>query len=136
MEIYLGNTLNLNGNTYQNYDFGGANFLPFGFSGAVINRNGDNVSATLVFPNTDLTRPWASEAITNRWIAVVGVLQLNTSTTLYSYTGQIGAGSWDETAVRLELNTILDAVGSDVPFRSLSEDLVGPLPTSSNVRVF
>lgn len=136
MEIYLGNTLSLNGRSYQNYDFGGSNFLPFGFSGAVINRNGDNVSASLIFPNTELTRPWASEAITGRWIAVVTVQRLNTGTTLYSYTGQIGGGSWDETAVRLELNTILDAVGADVPFRSLSEDLVGPLPTSNNVRVF
>lgn len=136
MELILGNTLNLNGRSYQNHNLTAANFLPFGFSGAVINRNGDNVSATLVFPNTEITRPWASEAITNRWIAVVAVLQLNTNTTVYSYTGQVGAGSWDETTVRLELNTILDAVGADVPFRSLSEDLVGPLPTSSNVRVF
>lgn len=136
MELVLGNTLTLNGSFYQNHNLTGPNFLPFGFSGAVINRNGDNVSATLVFPNTEITRPWASEAISNRWIAVVAVLRLNTGTTVYSYTGQVGGGSWDETAVRLELNTILDAVGADVPFRSLSEDLVGPLPTSSNVRVF
>lgn len=136
MELILGNGLNLNGNSFQNYDLTSANFLPFGFSGAVINRNGDNVSATLVFPNTQLTRPWASEAITNGWIASVAVFQVNTGTEVYRYTGQVGSGSWDETAVRLELNTILDAVGSDAPFRSLSEDLVGPLPTSSSVRVF
>lgn len=136
MELVLGNRLVLNGNSYQNYDLGGASFLPFGFSGAVINRDGDNVSATLAFPNTQLTRPWASEAITSRWVAVVSVLQLTSNTTLYTYTGQVGGGSWDETAVRLELNTILDAVGGDVPFRSLSEDLVGPIPTSSSVRVF
>jgi hypothetical protein len=136
MELVLGNTLNLNGRSYQNYELGGSNFLPFGFSGAVINRSGDNVSAGLIFPNTQLTRPWASEAITGRWVAIVAVLQLTSNTTLYSYTGQVGGGNWDETAVRLELNTILDAVGGDVPFRSLSEDLVGPIPTSSNVRVF
>lgn len=135
MEIVLGNSLNLNGRSFQNYNINAAGFLPFGFSGAVINRNGDNVSASLVFPNTELTRPWASEAIAGQWLAVVGVLRLNTGTTLYSYTGQVAAGGWDETTVKLELNTVLDAVGSDVPFRSLSEELVGPLPTSNNVRV-
>lgn len=136
MEIILGNRLTLNGSPYQNYDLNGANFLPFGFSGAVINRNGDNVSANLVFPNTQLTRPWASEAINGRWLAVVEVIQVNLNRTLYSYTGQVGAGGWNETAVQLELNTVLDAVGTDVPFRTLSEDLVGPLPTSSGVRLY
>lgn len=136
MELILGNSLSLNGMTFQNHDLSGSNFLPFGFSGAVINRNGDNITATLAFPNTALTRPWASQAIDERWIAVVDVYRLNTGTTLYRYTGQVSAGGWDEVAVKLELSTVLDAVGSDVPFRSLSEDLVGPLPTSSGVRVF
>jgi hypothetical protein len=136
MEIILGNTLNLNGQSYQNYDLNAANFLPFGFSGAVINRNGDNVTASLAFPNTQLTRPWASDAINGRWVAIVSVRLLNTNQTLYSYTGQVSAGGWDETAVKLELSTVLDAVGSDVPFRSFSEDLVGPLPTSAGVRMF
>ena len=136
MEIVLGNTVSFGGGSYQNYDMNGASFLPFGFSGAVINRSGDNITASLVFPNTQLTRPWVSEAITNLWVVVVNVVSLNSNTTLYSYTGQASGGRWDDTAVSLELNSVIDAVGSDVPFRSFSEDLVGPLPTSRGVRMF
>ena len=136
MELVYGNTLTLNGLSFQNHTLGASNFLPFGFSGAVINRQGDNINASLVFPNNDLTRPWASEAVTDQWIAVVTVKTLSPEIALYNYTGQVMSASWDETYVRLELGTVLDAVGAEAPFRSLSEDLVGPLPTSSGVRVF
>jgi len=135
MELFIGNTLNLNGQNFQNWSLQEANFLPFGFSGAVINRNGDNVTAALVFPNTSISRSWASSAVTLRWIAYVSVYQLNINRLMYSYVGQVSAASWDTQTVRLELSSVLDAVGSDIPFRSLSEDLVGPIPTSSNVRV-
>lgn len=135
MEISYGNTLNLNGLQFQNYTLGEADFLPFGFSGVVINRQGDSVSAALVFPNNDLTRPWAAEAVTDKWIAVVTVLITDPLTTLYSYTGQVMSANWDEVYVNLELGTVLDAVGAEAPFRSLSEDLVGPLPISNNVRI-
>lgn len=135
MELVLGNILNLNGQTFQNYSLQEANFLPFGFSGAVINRSGDNVSAALVFPNTSISRSWASTAVTSRWIATISVRLIDLNRELYSYVGQVTSASWDTQTVRLELNTVLDAVGADVPFRSLSEDVVGPLPTSNNVRV-
>jgi len=136
MEIVLGNQLTLNGLSFQNYDLTASDFLPFGFSGVAINRNGDNVTASLAFPNTDLSRSWASEAVANGWIAVVTVQRIDLGTTLYSYTGQVSSAGWEEVAVKLELSTVLDAVGVDVPFRTLSEDLVGPLPTSASVRVF
>lgn len=136
MELTIGADLNLNGRSYQNYDLNGSNFLPFGFSGAVINRNGDNITATLVFPNNSLSRSWASEAANNIWIATVNVRIVDQARTLYSYVGQVSSASWDEETVKLELSTILDAVGADVPFRTLSSDLVGPLPTSANVRVY
>jgi hypothetical protein len=135
MELVIGHTLTLNGLSFQNYSIGSASFLPFGFGGIVINRQGDNVTANLTFPNTGLTRPWASEAVAGRWLATVAVRLLNTDVTLYTYTGQVMTGAWDETSVRLELGTVLDAVGNDIPFRSLSQDLVGPLPTTAGVRV-
>lgn len=133
MELEYRNTLDLNGQNYQNYDINGSGFLPFAFSGAIVNRNGDNVSASLVFPNNELSRSWASTAVNQGWLAVVAVIVNGTE--LYQYTGQVSSGSWDLQAVKLELNTILDSVGQDIPFRTLSEDLIGPLPTSSGVRL-
>ena len=106
MEISIGYQLTLNGLSFQNYNISAANFLPFGFGGVIINRQGDNVNASLTFPNNDLTRPWASEAINNRWLASVTVIFLNTNTNLYTYVGQVSVGGWDETVVRLQLDTV------------------------------
>ena len=41
----------------------------------------------------------------------------------------------DETSLSLTLNTVLDAVKTNVPMRRLSTQLVGDLPTTTNVRL-
>ena len=139
MELIIGNTLKLNTlSEFQNYSLSDNNFLPFAFSGTVQDRQGDNITASLVFPNTSLTRPWVKTGIDGKWVAVVTVKLLHPNqnpaeTVLYTYTGQVTAGSWDETAVSMQLSTVLDAVGGEIPFRSLSQDLVGPLPTSQRL---
>jgi phage-related protein len=136
MELVIGNNLSLNGQQFQNYDLNGSGFLPFGFSGTTINRNGDNVPATLVFPANALARSWATDALNGAWLATVTTEVLNQNYTLYNYIGQISAASWNEQTVNLELSTVLDAVGTDIPFRCLTEDLIGPLPNSSGVNVY
>ena len=115
-------------------------FLPFGFSGVSVNRTGDNTSASLVFPNNELSRAWALEAVTDRWLAVVKVMNLDpddrtVGTEMHQYVGQIAGGSWDDATLNLDVNTILDAVGSDVPMRRLTQNLIGNIPVSSNVRL-
>lgn len=135
MELTIGNTLVLQGVTYQNHDLNATNFLPFGFTGVVINRNGDNTEASLLFPNNSLTRSWASEAVDDQWLAIVTLRNVGTNTTIYTYNGQVGASSWTETMVTLQLTTILDAVGADVPFRVIGEGLVGAIPNSSAFRL-
>lgn len=116
------------------------NFLPFGFSGVSVNRTGDNTSASLVFPNNQLSRYWGAQAVTERWLANVLVMSLDpddrtTGTMMHQYFGQIAAGDWDETSLQLDLNTVLDAVGADVPSRRLTQSLIGNIPVSSNVRL-
>jgi hypothetical protein len=150
--IAVGNYLTLqgSGNTfrYQNFHINQTatfnsqtySFLPFGFSGVSINRSGDNTDASLVFPNNALARSWGISALENRWLATVYVLALNPDNTsagtlMHTYVGAVAEGSWDETALNLTLNTVLDAVGSDVPMRRITQLLVGALPTSSSVRL-
>lgn len=118
----------------------GCAFLPFGFSGVTVNRQGDNVDATLVFPNTSLTRYWAVEAVSDKWLATVKVLSIspadvNTYTLIHTYVGQCSVGAWDETTLNITLNSVLDAVGSLAPARKITKNLVGAIPTSSNVRL-
>jgi hypothetical protein len=114
-------------------------FMPFGFSGISINIRGDNVDAALTFPNNELSRGWASQAITEGWVATVDVCLVNADESssqqlLHSYTGVVSSGGWDESSINLRLNTVLDAVNSDIPNRALHQRLVGRLPASSYVR--
>jgi len=123
--------------TYDSFNW---SFLPFGFSGVSVNRTGDNTSATLVFPNNELSRAWALEAVTDRWLATALVMNLDpddrtVGTLMHQYIGQIAGGSWDDATLNLEVNTILDAVGSDVPLRRLTQNLIGNIPVTSNVRL-
>lgn len=131
--FYIKQTVNFN-----SIDHG---FLPFGFSGVTINRTGDGTNASLVFPNNELSRGWADAAIQNRWFAVVDVVVLDADNPgtiqgeVHSYSGQISGGKWDQMALTINLSTILDAVGADVPRRNLTQNLVGHLPVTSNVRL-
>ena len=154
MELAIGNYLRLtnpNGTAawyFQNFhiattaSFQGSSymFLPFGFSGVSVNRNGDNTEASLVFPNNNLSRSWALTAVKENWLGRVYVVLTDPDNSsggqlMHQYTGQVAAGSWDETSLQLRLNTILDAVGSDIPNRRLTQSLVGKLPVTSNVRL-
>ena len=149
MEFAVGNFLELKKasgtvSRWQNFwikeNIDGYSFIPFGFSGLTSNRQGDNIDATLVFPNNELSRQWALEATKDKWIAIVDVFLFNPDnkserTPLHKYVGQITSSGWGETAINVRLNTLLDAVGSDVPARRLSQRLVGYVPTSSNIQL-
>ncbi len=135
--FFIGETIT---NESEPYDF-----VPFGFSGVTINRTGDGTEASLVLPNSTenvgvLTRSFSQDAIAGRWLAYVRVLIVNPDdkasfTTLSRYYGQINAGDWDNATITWSLNSVLDAVGGDVPQRKLNQALVGNLPTTSGVRL-
>ena len=120
-------------------------FAPFGFSGVTVNRTGDGFDASLVFPNNDLTRGWGVDAINESYLMEVEVLIIEDSdstsgltashTTAHTYTGVVTGGQWDNVSLNLELGSLLDAVGTDVPRRSLTQKLIGNLPISNGVRL-
>ena len=122
-------------------------FIPFGFSGVTINKTGDGLDSTLVFPNNEVTQQWAVTAIDNRWLAEVEVLILPDSNpttglkkatrkdSINQFIGQVSGGHWDNVSLNVVLSTVLDAVGTDVPRRTLTQDTVGKLPISSSVRL-
>jgi len=149
MEIALGHYLTLKPPAgspllFQNFwiaqNVGGHTFLPFGFSGITVNRSGDNIDARLVFPNNEIARSWADQVIRDAWIATVSVRIIqdpsnpnSAQTTLHNYTGQVSAGNWNQEAVILVLNSVLDAVGGDIPNRTIQQKLVGSIPISGNL---
>ena len=135
--FFIGKQMTHNGDEYQ--------FVPFGFSGVTVNRTGDGMEASLVFPNNDLTREWAVAAIKSSYLMEIEVLIIEdsdpdsgltaTHTTVHTYTGQVTGGQWDNVSLNIELSSVLDAVGTDVPMRSLTQKLVGNLPISNSVRL-
>lgn len=131
--LIVGHRLSFSGGTYQNYNLSSSNFLPFGFSGITANRSGDNNSATITLPNNALARGWMDNLVETN--AVITVEEIANGATVYSYTGQATNGGFDDTSVNLQLSSVLDAVTTDVPWRYLTEELVGPIPMSANVRV-
>ncbi len=120
-------------------------FVPFGFSGVTVNRTGDGLEASLVFPVNKVSLSWGIKAIERTWVMAVDVLIIEdpdpdtglsaTNTIVHTYTGQVLGGQWDNTSLNLELGSVLDAVGTDVPRRALTNRIVGNLPISNNVRL-
>lgn len=137
--FFLGEQMEYDGASYQ--------FVPFGFSGVTVNRTGDGLEATLVFPNNDATRAWAVSAIDDRWLMEVEMLILpdpdpdtglsaaTTSNRVNEYVAQVTSGQWDSVSLNINLSTVLDAVGTDIPRRTLTQKLVGNLPITSAVRL-
>jgi len=122
------------------------NFLPFGFSGITVDRSGGNIDSALAFPNTALTRAWAVRAIDEFWLARVRVVLVDpddpqrtkdeaATRLLYNYTGQVTAGTWDDSTGSLRLNSVLDAVRGNAPNRKLNLNLCGHLPTTNRISI-
>ena len=132
--FFINKTASYGGQTYT--------FVPFGFSGVSVNRTGDGVESSLVFPSNDLTRSWGVNAVNNHWVMQVSLLIIDSQhdpngvhDAVSTYVGQVVGGQWDNVSMTLNLGTILDAVGADIPRRSINRKLVGNLPITSNVRL-
>ena len=140
----VGTTGQVNLYRFQNFSIGqnvGAySFVPFAFGGAVASLQGDNLNATLQFGNTQITRNFVTEAIENNYVAKVSTVIWDSNTfeverTLYEYFGSCSSGGWNESAIQVQLNSILDAVQASIPGRRLRRKDVGNLPFTSQVRV-
>lgn len=114
-------------------------FMPFGFSGVTVDATAENVEATVVFPNNELSRSWATVAVEDAWVVRCRSLivdpQGQPQQLLHRYVGQVTSAAWDDTALTLKTSTILDAVSGDVPNRRLNRNLVGALPATDAIRL-
>ena len=126
-----------NVDTDKRNEFG---FLPFAFSGATVTKTGDNTPASLAFPNNELSRPFATTVVDGQYLAHIRTVLINPDdkedyTLINRYIGQIVSAQWSSTVLKIELASVLDAVGSDIPRKRLTRQLVGHLPLTSRVRV-
>jgi hypothetical protein len=130
---------------YQNY-FIGENaslqsesyaFAPFRAEGAMATLNGDNAQLQVLFPHVDFALVLVEAGNGNRlselelttaWLNAAGSIT-NTTTDYY-----IGLGaSFNDTTIELRFRSAIDSVGSNFPGRTLTREMVGPLPLNSEL---
>lgn len=130
---------------YQNYFVGqpstylseAYDFAPFRAEGALASLNGDNETLRVLFPNIEVALRLVEQANGNRLSELVFTTAwLNANdqiiTPMTDYYIGIGA-SYSETTIELRFRSAIDSVGSAFPARTLTRDLVGPLPLNSEL---
>lgn len=130
---------------YQNYFVGASStylsdsyaFAPFRAEGALASLNGDNENLRVLFPNIEVALRLVEQANGNRLSELTFVTAwLNASeqivTPMTDYYIGIGA-SYSDTTIELRFRSAVDSVGSAFPARTLTRDLVGPLPLNSEL---
>ena len=126
------NEIILNGKTYS--------YLPFIYQGAAKTKSGDNLEAQLLFANNTVAMNHANQAVVEKWNVQVDICKMNSSFTsvegnpLTTDNWLVASMSYDSTTIELLVSSAIDAVGTNCPNRVLTNNLVGYLPTTANIR--
>ena len=128
--FFQGETRTFNSETYV--------FGAFGFSGATLDLQAANISANLVFALSELALTIFNQAVTDRWLIELRTVLLDPDTLdetsihseeTYAVTGL----EHDTQRLSVRLGSPLDAVRQNAPRRSLTQALVGSLPTTGDI---
>ncbi len=117
----------------QQYSFG-----PFRGEGSMASLNGENDVLRVLFPNVEFAVRLLNEgngnrlsvlSLTTQWLNADNQFTANRQTEYY-----IGIGSsLSETTIELRFRSSIDSVTSNFPSRTLTRELVGPLPLDSQL---
>ena len=131
---------------YQNYFVGQDKvysgttyrFAPFQADGAMASLNGENDQLQVLFPNTEYALRLVEEGNGNRLseltLTTIWLNSLDEFTSLSHADFYIGIGaSYSDTTIELRFRSAIDSVGSAFPARTLTRDLVGPLPLNAEL---
>ena len=113
-------------------------YAGFGFSGGTLDLQGANISAALVFAVNKLDLDVFKQAADERWIAQVSTVWLDPDTlaetdNYSSEVYQIIGFEHDSSRLQIRLGSPLNAVGADAPRRTLTQRLVGALPSTGQI---
>ena len=128
--FFQGETRTFNSETYV--------FGAFGFSGATLDLQAANISANLVFALSELALTIFNQAATDRWLIELRTVWLDPDTlietSIYSEETYAVIGlEHDTQRLSVRLGSPLDAVRQNAPRRSLTQALVGSLPTTGDI---
>lgn len=112
-------------------------FAPFQAEGSLASLNGDNQQLRILFPNIQYGLQLVEQGEGNRlstlqfttvWLDANG----NIITPLSDFYVGIGA-AFSDTTIELRFRSAVDSVGSEFPNRTLTRELVGPLPLNADL---
>ena len=119
---------NVNGHTY----------LSFIYQGAAMNRTGDNLEASLVLANSPLSMGFVNQFVEEGYYVEVEVWLMNTD---FSRNSMLTKEYWlasgmryDPESIELLLSSAIDAVGANVPQKSLSTEQCKQLPLTGTIQ--
>jgi len=134
------------GYAFQNFhqgesrSYAGTTYLyaGFGFSGSTVDLQGSNIQASLVFAVSELMLSLAQQMADDRWIIRIRTVWLDPDTyaeqgTYLEETFQVTGYVHNGSRLALNLGSPLDAVAGQAPKRTLSQYLVGSLPTTGTI---
>ena len=135
-----GTTLNLNKFQNGKYDanVNGHTYLSFIYQGAAMNRTGDNLEASLVLANSPLSMGFVNQFVEEGYYVEVEVWLMNTD---FSRNSMLTKEYWlasgmryDPESIELLLSSTIDAVGAQVPQKTLSTEQCNQLPLTGTIQ--
>jgi hypothetical protein len=125
-------------NGARTYDSLNYTYSGFGFTGGTLDLEAANISASLVFAANELSLAVFTQAVTDRWLIHLRTVWLDpdtlVETALYSQETYAVTGlEHDNSRMSIRLGSPLDAVRENAPRRSLTQQLVGSLPTTGEI---
>ena len=135
-----GTTLNLNKFQNGKYDanVNSHTYLSFIYQGAAMNRTGDNLEASLVLANSPLSMGFVNQFVEEGYYVEVEVWLMNTD---FSRNSMLTKEYWlasgmryDPESIELLLSSAIDAVGAQVPQKTLSTEQCKQLPLTGTIQ--
>ena len=125
-----------NGKYDANVD--GHTYLSFIYQGAAMNRTGDNLEASLVLANSPLSMGFVNQFVEEGYYVEVEVWLMNTD---FSRNSMLTKEYWlasgmryDPESIELLLSSPVDAVGANVPQKTLSTEQCKQLPLTGTIQ--
>lgn len=115
-------------------------YLGFIYQGAALTTTGDNLQATLVVANNALSMSLILEGVQKKWQLKVETYLMKSDDPNGIPIRRIAMEKWlmtsmnyDYETIEITLSSAIDAITAGVPQRTLSQALVGDLPTTGSI---
>ena len=127
-------------NGKYNTDSGGYTYLSFIYQGAAMNRTGDNLEASLILANSPLSMGYVHQFVEEKYYVDVETWLMDERfnkqpNKMLTKEYWLASGMrYDPESIELLLSSPIDAIGANVPQKSLSTEQCNQLPLTGTIQ--